>query len=89
MDKERVKTFAAEVFEDMAGAMTAGLGFIGIKTGLFQSMAGKGWMSSSPKSPDIANSSTGPPVRSGSNSAGANFSNGFLMRWPWRRFVLG
>ncbi len=46
MDKERVKTFAAEVFADMAGAMTAGLGFIGIKTGLFQAMAGKGWMTS-------------------------------------------
>lgn len=44
MDKERVKAFAEEVFTDMAGAMTAGLGFIGIKTGLFQTMAGKDWM---------------------------------------------
>ncbi len=45
MDKQRVKAFAEEVFTDMAGAMTAGLGFIGVKTGLFQSMAGKDWMS--------------------------------------------
>jgi len=46
VDKERTKAFAEEVFRDMAGAMTAGLGFIGVKTGLFQSMAGKGWMTS-------------------------------------------
>jgi hypothetical protein len=45
MDKERVKAFAEEVFTDMAGAMTAGLGFIGVKTGLFETMAGKDWMS--------------------------------------------
>lgn len=46
MDKERVKAFAEEVFTDMAGAMTAGLGFVGVKTGLFRSMAGKDWMTS-------------------------------------------
>jgi SAM-dependent methyltransferase len=46
VDKERVKAFAEEVFTDMAGAMTAGLGFIGVKTGLFRSMAGKDWMTS-------------------------------------------
>ena len=46
VDKDRVKAFAEEVFTDMAGAMTAGLGFIGVKTGLFQSMAGKDWMTS-------------------------------------------
>jgi 2-polyprenyl-3-methyl-5-hydroxy-6-metoxy-1,4-benzoquinol methylase len=44
MDKERVKTFAGEVFSHMAGAMTAGLGFIGVRTGLFKAMAGKDWM---------------------------------------------
>ena len=44
MNKERVKAFAGEVFSDMAGAMTAGFGFIGVKTGLFQAMAGKDWM---------------------------------------------
>jgi len=46
MDKERASAFAEQVFTDMAGAMTAGLGFVGVKTGLFQSMAGKDWMSS-------------------------------------------
>jgi 2-polyprenyl-3-methyl-5-hydroxy-6-metoxy-1,4-benzoquinol methylase len=42
MDKDRVKAFADKVFGDMAGAMTAGLGFVGVKTGLFRAMAGKG-----------------------------------------------
>jgi 2-polyprenyl-3-methyl-5-hydroxy-6-metoxy-1,4-benzoquinol methylase len=42
MDKERVKAFADKVFADMAGAMTAGLGFVGVKTGLFRAMAGRG-----------------------------------------------
>lgn len=43
-DKERVKTFVEKVFGDMAGAMTSGLGFVGVKTGLFRAMAGKGPM---------------------------------------------
>ncbi|MGH9906269.1 MAG: class I SAM-dependent methyltransferase [Pyrinomonadaceae bacterium] len=42
MDKERVKAFTEKVFGDVAGAMTAGLGFLGLKTGLFRAMAGKG-----------------------------------------------
>ena len=42
MDKERVKAFADKVFGDMAGAMTSGLGFVGVKTGLFRAMAGRG-----------------------------------------------
>ena len=42
MDKERVKAFADKVFADMAGAMTSGLGFVGVKAGLFRAMAGKG-----------------------------------------------
>lgn len=42
MEKERVKAFTDKVFGDMAGAMTAGLGFVGVKTGLFRAMAGKG-----------------------------------------------
>lgn len=42
MEKERVKAFADKVFGDMAGAMTSGLGFVGVKTGLFRAMAGKG-----------------------------------------------
>ncbi len=42
MDKERARAFADKIFDDMAGAMTAGLGFVGVKTGLFRAMAGKG-----------------------------------------------
>lgn len=42
MEKERAKAFADKVFGDMAGAMTSGLGFVGVKTGLFRAMAGKG-----------------------------------------------
>ncbi|MBI2317741.1 MAG: class I SAM-dependent methyltransferase [Betaproteobacteria bacterium] len=42
MDKERIKVFADRLFGDMAGAMSAGLGFVGVKTGLFRAMAGKG-----------------------------------------------
>jgi SAM-dependent methyltransferase len=44
MDKDKVKTFADGVFADMAGAMTAGMGYVGVKTGLFRAMAGKGPM---------------------------------------------
>jgi hypothetical protein len=42
MDKDTVKAFADKVFADMAGAMTAGMGYVGTKTGLFRSMAGRG-----------------------------------------------
>ena len=42
MEKERVRAFADKVFGDMAGAMSSGLGFVGVKTGLFRAMAGKG-----------------------------------------------
>lgn len=42
MEKERVRAFADRVFADMAGAMTSGLGYLGVKTGLFRAMAGKG-----------------------------------------------
>jgi len=44
MDKDRTKAFADKVFADMAGAMTAGMGYVGVKTGLFRAMAGKGSM---------------------------------------------
>jgi hypothetical protein len=44
MEQERVKGFADKVFGDMAGAMTAGLGFVGVKSGLFRAMAGKGFL---------------------------------------------
>jgi ubiquinone/menaquinone biosynthesis C-methylase UbiE len=42
MDKDKIKSFADKVFADMAGAMTAGMGYLGTKTGLFRVMAGKG-----------------------------------------------
>lgn len=42
MDKEKVKAVADQVFGDMAGAMTAGLCYVGTTTGLFAAMAGKG-----------------------------------------------
>lgn len=42
MDKEKAKAFGDKVFGDMAGAMAAGMGYVGTKTGLFRAMAGKG-----------------------------------------------
>ena len=42
MDKDKVKAVADQVFGDMAGAMTAGLCYVGTTTGLFAAMAGKG-----------------------------------------------
>lgn len=45
MDKDRVKAFTQHVFRDMAGAMTAGLAYVGVRTGLFRAMAGKGPLS--------------------------------------------
>ena len=42
MDKDKVKAFADKVFTDMAGAMAAGMGYVGTRTGLFRVMAGKG-----------------------------------------------
>lgn len=42
MDQDKIKAFADRVFDDMAGAMTAGLAFVGVRTGLFRAMAGKG-----------------------------------------------
>ncbi len=41
MDKEKVKAFAEKVYDDMAGAMAAGMGHIGVSTGLFRAMAGR------------------------------------------------
>jgi len=45
MDKEKVKLAVDQVFRDMAGAMTAGMAFVGTRTGLFRAMQGKGPMS--------------------------------------------
>lgn len=44
MDKDKIKSFSERFFADMAGAMTAGMGYLGVKTGLFRAMAGKGAM---------------------------------------------
>jgi 2-polyprenyl-3-methyl-5-hydroxy-6-metoxy-1,4-benzoquinol methylase len=44
MDKEKTKQAIDRVLRDMAGAMTAGLAFVGTRTGLFRAMAGKGAM---------------------------------------------
>lgn len=45
MDKERVKVFAERVFGDMAGAMAAGMGYLGVMTGLFRVLAEAGPLS--------------------------------------------
>lgn len=42
MDKDQVKAFADKVYGDMAGAMAVGMAYVGVKTGLFRAMAGKG-----------------------------------------------
>ncbi len=42
MDKDKTKAFTTQIFNDLAGAMAAGLGYVGIKTGLFRCMSGKG-----------------------------------------------
>lgn len=44
MRKEKLKAFTSDVFRDMAGAMTAGLAYIGVRTGLFRAMDGEGPM---------------------------------------------
>jgi hypothetical protein len=42
MDKDQVKAFADKVYSDMASAMAVGMAYVGIKTGLFRAMVGKG-----------------------------------------------
>jgi ubiquinone/menaquinone biosynthesis C-methylase UbiE len=44
MDKEKTKQAVERVFRDMAGAMTAGMAFVGTRTGLFRAMRDKGPM---------------------------------------------
>lgn len=44
MEKEKIKLFVGKIFDDMAGAMTAGLGYVGVQTGLFKAMQGQGMM---------------------------------------------
>ncbi|WP_136656294.1 class I SAM-dependent methyltransferase [Nitratireductor sp. XY-223] len=38
MDKDRIGTFANTVYRDMAGAMAIGMGYLGLKSGLFDAM---------------------------------------------------
>ena len=45
MDKDKLKAFTNHVFRDMAGAMSVGLGYLGVRTGLFKAMQGHGPMS--------------------------------------------
>jgi hypothetical protein len=44
MDKTKIRAFADKLYADMAGAMTAGMAYVGVKRGLFRAMAGKGPM---------------------------------------------
>ncbi len=44
MDREKAKLVAEKLFSDMAGAMTAGMVYVGTHTGLFRAMQGKGAM---------------------------------------------
>jgi 2-polyprenyl-3-methyl-5-hydroxy-6-metoxy-1,4-benzoquinol methylase len=42
VDREKTKAALDKVFRDMAGAMTAGMAFVGTRAGLFRAMQGKG-----------------------------------------------
>ena len=44
MDREKTRAVAERLFRDMAGAMTAGMVYVGTRTGLFRTMQGKGPM---------------------------------------------
>ena len=44
MDRNKISQFADKVFAEMAGAMSMGMAFLGIQTGLFRAMAGQGAM---------------------------------------------
>ena len=44
MDREKTKLVAEQLFRDMAGAMTAGMVYVGTHAGLFRAMQGKGAM---------------------------------------------
>jgi 2-polyprenyl-3-methyl-5-hydroxy-6-metoxy-1,4-benzoquinol methylase len=47
VDKEKAKQALDQVFGDMAGAMAAGMVYVGVKTGLFKAMANRGAMQAS------------------------------------------
>ena len=42
MDKEKQKAFVAKVFADVSAGLTVGMVYVGVKTGLFAAMDGKG-----------------------------------------------
>lgn len=42
MDKQRIADFADTVYRDMAGTMTIGLAYVGLRAGLFTALAGAG-----------------------------------------------
>ena len=44
MDREKARAVAEQIFRDMAGAMTAGMVYVGTRTGLFRAMQGSGPM---------------------------------------------
>jgi len=44
MNKEKTKLAIDRIFRDMSGAMTAGMAYVGTRTGLFRAMQGKGPM---------------------------------------------
>jgi len=44
VDKNRIRSFAELVYDDVAGAMTVAMAHVGTSTGLFRTMAGKGSM---------------------------------------------
>ena len=44
MDRQKAKLVAEQLFRDMAGAMTAGMVYVGTHAGLFRAMQGKGPM---------------------------------------------
>jgi 2-polyprenyl-3-methyl-5-hydroxy-6-metoxy-1,4-benzoquinol methylase len=46
VDKEKARQALDKVFRDMAGAMTAGMVYVGVKTGLFRAMQDRGPMRS-------------------------------------------
>ena len=42
MDKQRIASFADTVYRDVAGAMTIGMAYVGLRTGLFSALAESG-----------------------------------------------
>ncbi len=45
MDEEKIKSFAGKIFQDVSSSMGSTLAYIGVKTGLFRQLQGKGPLS--------------------------------------------